>query len=230
MGCAWHLIVTVEQLFKSSAGHFTHLGHLIRNNKTFQRHLIYINVDEAHSIHTAGIPLYRLPAFRPAWGKLDELKILLSNKVRWKAFSATFPRHILRAIEKKILKPDYISIQLTSNRLNTMYTTYQVHGSIEDFQNYECFLTKPFNFRTQPHILIFVDNKDLTSKIARHLDASLPIEYRGRGIIKHYHSLMLEDYLEQTHESFVRDNDKCRILVATSGESVVSIYFKAYHI
>ena len=222
MGRARHLIVTVEQLFKSSAGHFSRLGHLIRNNKTFQHHLIRINVDEAHSIHTAGIPLYGLPAFRPAWGKLDELKILLSNNIRWKAFSATFPRHILRAVEKKILKPDYISIRLTSNRPNTIYATHQVHGSIEDLQNYECFLTKPFNFHAQPHVLIFVDNKDLTSKIARHLDALLPTEYRGRGIIKHYHSLMSEDYLEQTHESFVNDDDKCRILVATSGESVVS--------
>jgi superfamily II DNA helicase RecQ len=89
MGRARHLIVTVEQLFKSSAGHFARLGHLIRNNRIFQRQLIRINVDEAHSIHTAGIPLYGLPAFRPAWGKLDELKALLSNKIRWKAFSAT---------------------------------------------------------------------------------------------------------------------------------------------
>ena len=36
-------------------------------------------------------------------------------------------------------------------------------------------------------------------------------------------SVMSEDYLEQTHESFVSEDDKCRILVAISGESVVSI-------
>ena len=227
MGRARHLIVTVEQLFKSSAGHFARLGHLIRNNKIFQRHLIRINVDEAHSIHTAGIPLYGLPAFRPAWGKLDKLKALLSNKIWWKAFSATFPRHILKTVEKKILKPDYVSIRLTSNRPNTIYATHQVQGSIEDPQNYECFLTKPFNFHRQPHVLIFVDNKDLTSKIARHLDASLPAEYCGRGIVKHYHSMMSEDYLEQAHESFVEDDKRCRILVVTSGESVVSIDIKS---
>ena len=163
------------------------MGHLIRNNKIFQRQLIRINVDEAHSIHTAGIPLYGLPAFRPAWGKLDELKVLLSNKIQWKAFSATFPRHILRTVEKKILKPDYVSIRLMSNHPNTIYATHLVHGNIEDFQNYECFLMKPFDFHSQLHILIFVDNKDLTSKIARCLDASLPTEYRGRRIVKHYH-------------------------------------------
>ena len=223
MGCARHLIVTVKQLFKSSAGHFARLGHLIRNNRTFQRQLIRINVDEAHSIHTAGIPLYGLPAFRPAWGKLDEFKALLSNKIWWKAFSATFPHHILRTVEKKILKLDYVSIRLTSNRPNTMYATHQVQGSIDNPQNYECFLTKPFNFHTQLHVLIFVDNKDLTSKIARHLDASLPTEYCGCGIVKHYHSVMSEDYLEQTHQSFVSEDKMCRILVATSGESVVSI-------
>ena len=106
-----NLIVTVEQLFKSSAGHFARLGHFIRNIKIFQRHLIRINVDEAHSIYTAGIPLYGLPAFHPAWGKLDELKVLLSNKIRWKAFSATFPRHILRTVEKRT-KADSISCQI----------------------------------------------------------------------------------------------------------------------
>ncbi|KAF8871302.1 hypothetical protein CPB84DRAFT_1716710 [Gymnopilus junonius] len=39
-GRARHIIVTVEQLFKSSAGHFSRLGNLIRNNPDLQKKII----------------------------------------------------------------------------------------------------------------------------------------------------------------------------------------------
>lgn len=67
MGTTRHLIVTVEQLFKSLAGHLGRLEMLIRERRNFQRKIVRINVDEAHSIHTAGLPLYDLLALRPAW-------------------------------------------------------------------------------------------------------------------------------------------------------------------
>jgi superfamily II DNA helicase RecQ len=230
LGTSRHLIVTVEQLFKCSAGHLGRLGAMIRERQDFQRRIIRINVDEAHSIHTAGIPLYGIPAFRPAWGDLNKLKAILPNRIRWNAFSATFPPHILKTVTDKILKPDHITIRVTSNRPNTIYTTHQVHGSIEDVQNYQCFILEPFDFQKQPHILIFVNDKTLATKIARHLDACLPVGYRAQGIVKHYHSGMSEMYLQQTHESFVKKDGTCRILAATSGESVVSNEFLFVHI
>ena len=151
VGTARHLIVTVEQLFKSSAGHLRRLGTLIREHQDFQRRIVRINVDEAHFIRTTGMPLYGNPAFRPAWGKLDELKAILPDRVCWNAFSATFPPHILKTVTKKILRPDHISIQVSSNRANTVYATHQVYGSIEDVRNYECFISEPFDFSKQPH-------------------------------------------------------------------------------
>jgi superfamily II DNA helicase RecQ len=214
--------VTVEQLFKSPAGHFARLGFLIRRTKGFQHRIKRVNVDEAHCIHTAGLPLYGLPAFRPAWGMLDELKALLPTTVIWKAFSATFPPHILKTVTQKVLKPNYTMIHLTSNRPNTMYATHQVHGSLEDPRNYECFIQHPFDFKKQPHVLIFFDDKGLTKKVAQHLDEQLPPEFRGRGLVRHYHSGMSEGYLKHVHDSFVSEDGMCRILVATSGESVVS--------
>ena len=203
---------------------------MIRRCKGFQRRIKRINVDEAHFIHTAGLPLYGLNAFRPAWGILDELKALLSDDVIWKAFSATFPPHILKTVTTKVLKPNHVTIRLTSNRPNTMYATHQVHGSIDDPRNYECFIRHPFNFAEQPHVLIFFDDKDLTNKVAQHLDEKLPIEYRRRGIIRHYHSGMSEEFLKQAHDSFVSESGKCRILVATSGESVVSYLFSLTYV
>ncbi|KIJ99836.1 hypothetical protein K443DRAFT_123068 [Laccaria amethystina LaAM-08-1] len=204
-GSVWHLIVTVEQLFKSSAGHFARLGFLIWKCKGFQCRIKQVNIDEAHCIHTAGLPLYGLNAFCPAWGMLDELKALLANDVIWKVFLATFHPHILKTVLQKVLKLNCIKIQLTSNHPNTMYTTHQFQGRIKDPRNYECFLQHPFDFDTQPHILIFFNDKVVMKKVAQHLDDKLPPEYCGRGVIQHYHSGMSEKYLKRAHDSFVKE-------------------------
>ena len=100
MGAAQHLIVTVEQLFKSSAGHLCRLGTLIREHQDFQRRIIHINVDEAHSIHIASTLLHALSAFCPALGKLDELKAPLPNHICWNAFSVTLPLHFMKTVTK----------------------------------------------------------------------------------------------------------------------------------
>ena len=220
-GKAQHLIVTVEQLFKRPEGHLPRLAVLMRQNQ-FSRRIARINVDEVHCIHTAGLPHYGLPPFRSAWGKLKILKLLLSNKVPWIGFSATVPPHIHKTVESHILRPNYFSIRYTSNRENTMYATHPVIGSIEDLRNYECFLAYPFSFEKQPHVLIFVDDKNLTNEITSHLESKLPAHYQNRGVIRHYHGAMSEEYLKQVHDSFVQEDGSCRILVATSGESVVS--------
>ena len=136
-------------------------------------------------------------AFRPAWGMLDELKAHLPTAVIWKGFSATFPPHILKTVTRKILKPNYTMIDLTSNPPNTIYATHLVHGSLEDPRNYECFIQHPFDFNKQPNVLLFFDDKALTKKVVRHLDEQLPPEFRGRGIVRHYHSGMSEGYLNR---------------------------------
>ena len=192
---AQHLIVTVKQLFKRPEGHLPRLAVLMRQNQ-FTRRITRINVDKVHCIHTAGLPQYGLPPSRPAWGKLKILKLLLSSKVPWIGFSAMIPPHIRKTVESHILRPNYISIRYSSNRENTMYATHPVIGSIEDLRNYECFLASPFSPEKQPHILIFVDDKNLTNEITLHLESCLPTQYQKDG--------------------------SCRILGATSGESVVS--------
>ena len=145
-----------------------------------------------HCIHMAGLPLYGLNTFHPAWGMLNELKALLVNDVIWKVFSATFPPHILKTVMQKVLKLDCIKIQLMSNHPNTMYTTHKVQGSIEDPRNYKCFPQHPFNFDTQPHVLIFFDDKVVMKKVTEHLDDKLPHEHCGWGVVQHYHSGMSE--------------------------------------
>lgn len=221
MGKYQHLLVTVEQLSKDSSGHFSRLGRIIRNKK-YQKHIDRVNVDEVHHIRTAGEALYGLKAFRPAWGRVDEFKVLLPRGVRWHGFSAILPEHIMLLVQKKIMNPNFTLIRTTSNRPNTTYATHQIVNSIEDMRNYECFLAHPFSMAAQPHVLIFIDDQDLTLKMAKHLDSCLPVSLQGTGIVRHYHSGMSERFLSQAHEAFTLEEGNCRILVATSGQLVVS--------
>ena len=89
-------------------------------------------------------------------------------------FSATFPPHILDLVKDKLLRPGYDYVHVTSNRPNIIYATHQVENSIEDVHNYECFLQSPFNADSQPHVLIFFDDKKLTTKVEAHLESLLP--------------------------------------------------------
>jgi superfamily II DNA helicase RecQ len=213
--------VTVEQLFKSCKGHLPRLATLLRNQQ-FQKYIVRIVVDEVHNVHTAGLPHYGLNAFHPAWGHLDELKVILPQHVWWAFLTATFMPHIRATIDDKLLKPGYTAIHVTSNQPNTTYVTHEVVNNIEDMKNYECFLSSPFSVESQPHVLIFVDKKELACQISTHLSSCFPPGFHDTGIVRHYHSTMSQRYLQLTHEAFTTPTGSCHVLVATSGQSVVS--------
>lgn len=221
-----HLIVTVEQLFKSKEGHIPRLGQMIReqcHGGYFRKLVKRINIDEAHFIYTAGQPHFGSPAFRPAWGQLEELKRHMPADVRWHLFSATFPKHILSFVQSSLLGTDFTHIHLTSNRPNIIYTTHVVDGSLDKGENYNCFLTSPFSLNKQPHVLIFVENTTHACVIQNYLDRQLPPEHQRKGVVAYYHSKMSALYLQTVHNDFVSPTERCRILVSTSGQSVVSI-------
>ena len=95
--------------------------------------------------------------------------------------------------------------------------------SIDELRNYECFLllAKDFSLEAQPRVLIFVDNRNLCSRIARHLRLLLPEDRRDLGIVRHYHSLMSEQYLQRAHKDFTDPDGPSRIMIATANQSVV---------
>ena len=178
-------------------------------------------VDEAHNIHTAGLAHYGLDAFRPAWGKLDEIKAILPQTTRWCSCSATLTPLVLKTVEAKVLRAGYVPIHLSSNRPNTTYAINEAVNSIEELQNYQCFIVTPFVLKNQPRVLIFVDNKALAMRIAHFLDSLLLPQFKNRGIVLHYHSVMSEKYLKWSHDAFTTSNGACRIMIATSAQSVV---------
>lgn len=118
-------------------------------------------------------------------------------------YSATFPSHIFSHIKQNILAgSDTTYIHVTSNRPNIIYAMHKVN-SIDNVWHYECFFMSPFNLEDQYHVLIFIDNKNMTALIQDHLDSCLPNNMRNKGIVKHYHSSMSQDYLEATYNDFV---------------------------
>lgn len=214
-------IVTPEQFFRNSAGHYSRWGEYIRDPRFGTRINIMI-VDEAHCVATQGIAQYGLPAFRPAYGRLNELHVILGPHFRTAALNATAPPHVHKVICDKILHHNYVLITASSNRPNTIYATHTVVGGIKNLSNFDCFIQYPFNLSLQPRILIFRENADATVDLASHLNKLLPLEFRDRGVVRHYHSNMSCDYLTKTHAAFVEDGGDCRVLVATSAESTVS--------
>ncbi|KAJ7589324.1 hypothetical protein C8J56DRAFT_744940, partial [Mycena floridula] len=73
---------------------------------------------------------------------------------------------------------------------------------------------------TQPRVLIFCENSSEVFNVAQHIDHCLPPELRKTGIVLHYHGSMSLPYLDGAHKAFIMPGGQCRILVATSGESM----------
>lgn len=107
-----------------------------------------------------------------------------------------------------------------------MYATHRVVSKLEELRNYDCFLLNPFDLVSQPRVLIFFDDKNLATSVSNYLDSKLPREHCGKGIVQHYHSGMSEQYLRVVHQSFTQEDGLCKILCATSGESVVRLWLQ----
>ncbi|THV02112.1 hypothetical protein K435DRAFT_654065, partial [Dendrothele bispora CBS 962.96] len=211
-------ITTPEQFFKSTEGHLSRFGQIAWKRPFLCRIQLAV-VDEAHFIHTYGLSHYGLPAFRPAYRGLDEIKVIFGPTVVWAAMTATATSQALKSIEKVVLRPNYLKLQATSNRSNIMYASHCVPGRIDQPENYACFLSTPFDLAHQKRVLIFRDNMDAVVDIARYLDSLLPPGYRGRGVVRHYHSMMSDTYLARAHNDFTHPDGICKILVSTASES-----------
>jgi superfamily II DNA helicase RecQ len=208
-------------------GHLPRLAQVLRHSQ-FSKLVKRTHVDEAHSIYTAGIPLYGQPAFRPAWGHLGQLRLLLPKNTPFQALSGTLPHHIINCITDKLLfQSDYVPIQLTLNRPNITYATYPITGSLSNFRNLQFLIPEhgghSFDPKRIPKTIIFHDNLQEAANVADYLNSLFPETMRRQKIAKHYHSVMSADYLEQTFQDFASPHGVTRILCATSGASTVRV-------
>jgi superfamily II DNA helicase RecQ len=207
-------------------GHLPRLARSIRQDRSFTRKIHRVHVDEAHNIYTAGLARHGEEAFRPAYGKLGQFRILLPKGTPFQALSATLPPHILAVVKKELMvTPSYLELRLSTNRPNITYATTPLVGSLRNFRNLD-FLIPPIFHPPMaiPKTLVFHDCKQDTADAATYLDERLPQNIRNHSIVKHYHSDMSAEYLQKTFEDFSSDDGRCRILHATAGASTVSLY------
>lgn len=217
------MIVSPEQLSLFN-GHLPRLARLLRQDQSFRNKIRRVHVDEAHNIFTAGLPHHGEAAFRPAYGKLAEFRVLLPKGTPFQVLSATLPPRILLAITWELMiLPNHETLQLSSNRPNITYAMIPLKGSLRDFRNFNCLIADDFRPPMEiPKTLVFHDCKQDATNTAAYTNSRLPKQLQDRGIIKHYHSDMSAEYLKQTYRDFSDPNGHCRILHATAGASTVS--------
>ncbi|KAJ7285331.1 P-loop containing nucleoside triphosphate hydrolase protein [Mycena rebaudengoi] len=199
-----HLIVQPEQL-KSFKGHLLRLARLLHIPQ-FVKSIARVHVDEAHFHFMAGLPHYGLPAFRPSWGALNELRIRLPKGVPFQALSDTLPPHIKSAIIEHLnVDPNtFISLKLSCNRPNIVYATHRIVGTLSDFRNLDFLISIPFT--PLLNVLVFHNNTQQTADATAYLDKRLPVELQNKGIVRHYHGGMSKAYLTQVFNDFSNDN------------------------
>ncbi|KAJ6525804.1 P-loop containing nucleoside triphosphate hydrolase protein [Mycena vulgaris] len=212
-----HLIVQPEQL-KSFNGHVPRLARLLGVHH-FTKTISRLHIDEAHNHWTAGLPHYGLPAFRPAWGALNELLIRLPKDTPIEALSGTFPPHIKSTVTEHLnFDPaTAVYLKLSSNRPNTIYASHRIIGSLSDFRNLDFLISVPFTKTLK--VVVFHDDTQQCSDAAGYHDRRLPSALQNTGIVRHYHGGMSKEYLTQVFEDFSKPDGRCRILHATEGAS-----------
>jgi superfamily II DNA helicase RecQ len=86
-----NIITTMEQLGIFD-GHMTRFGKLLRaRDRKFITSIKRLEIDELHTVYTAGIPKHGQPAFRPAYGRFDVIRLLFPKTTTVLGFSATLP-------------------------------------------------------------------------------------------------------------------------------------------
>lgn len=218
-------IIAPEQIIADPT-QMPRFGRAIRKNKAFNRSISHVYVDEAHVIASAGVPgASSEDPFRPAYGGLDKFRPLLSHSTSVSALTATATPYVEALIKIKLaLRPNLVKIIGPLNRPDLTYATLDIVDSPSNFKNVE-FLVPP---KYQPGdalepTLIFFDTQNMSREVARYLNVFFGPDHRGQSIVRHYHSGMSKEYLQQTYDSFASDTGSCMIFCATKGASTVCI-------
>jgi superfamily II DNA helicase RecQ len=90
------LFVAAEQL-GATGGHITRFAKYTWD-AAFLNRISILYIDEAHYIRGAGLPIGKVPAFRPSWGKLYDLRVRLPHGIPAALFSASMAPNVLHTV------------------------------------------------------------------------------------------------------------------------------------
>lgn len=121
-----------------------------------------------------------------------------------------------------MISPDALELRLPTNQSNITYAITPVVGNLRNFDNLRFLVPTTFHPPMAiPKTLIFHDSKQDATAATTFMDSILPQSLRNCGLVKHYHSNMSPEYLQQTFEDFSAPDGACRILHATAGAATV---------
>ncbi|KAA1470544.1 P-loop containing nucleoside triphosphate hydrolase protein [Dentipellis sp. KUC8613] len=225
----FNIILTSPEQCKRINGHPTRLSKLLREKKRFTQRIVSIVVDEGHLI-----PLWGLPptagvktVFRPAWGRLWDLRLLLPAQTPFLVLTATCPPNILTLMMNSLRLRDPFIHKSSVNRSNQIYAVYPLVGKLSDWENLRMLIRSDAislscseYIKQTPKTLIFMDNRDLIadgpSALYNFVPVALRSELRELGYIQFYHSKMSLSFLNNAYNSFVAEESTCRILFSSS--------------
>ncbi|KAJ7864092.1 hypothetical protein B0H14DRAFT_3862637 [Mycena olivaceomarginata] len=165
-----HLIVQPEQL-KMFQGHLP-----------FAKTIARVHIDEVHNHVLAGLPHYGLPAFRPAWGSLNEFRLRLPKGVPFQALSGTLPPHIKTAVEDHLnFNPTkFLSLKLCSNRPQHNFMLHIGSSALSNFHNLNFLVSNPFTFVRK--VVVFHDDTHQCTDATSYVDKLLPVHLQNSGL------------------------------------------------
>lgn len=212
------------------------MGRTLRQNKKSVKRISHVSVDESHVVASAGMPgTNGEPPYRPAYGRLDAIRLLLSKSTSFSALSATITPYVERLLQKKLaLRPDTVTLRAGLNRPNISYASLDIVDTVSNFRNLDFLVSNSYH----PPMLVqktmvFFDTQNMSRDASRYINSKFPKIYQDLGISRHYHSGMSAEYLEETYNSFVSDTGNCLIFCATKGASTVCImpfHLSLYHV
>ncbi|EIW80150.1 P-loop containing nucleoside triphosphate hydrolase protein [Coniophora puteana RWD-64-598 SS2] len=215
-----NILVAPEQFFRHN-GHLPRLAFIMLTSRAFVKSIGFLNCDEAHMIQTAGLPRRGEEyAFRPAYGKIANIRALLAKDTPILVLSATLPPPTLYTVLGSLrLDPDQtLKILQPTNHPNHFYAVHELHGSISNLKNYNFLIPLYSNPTMPPKTVIFVENREATATIARHLRKHFPPSLQTDRIVAHLHAGMSPEYNDEIYNDFMH-TDKISTLISTSAAS-----------
>ncbi|KAJ7268988.1 P-loop containing nucleoside triphosphate hydrolase protein, partial [Mycena rebaudengoi] len=171
-------------------------------------------IDEAH---LTGVADKKQGPFRPAFSDLGErIRVHLLTATPCAAYSATMSPDVLNTVTRTLrMEPkNLVTLKLSTYRPNLMYAVIPIVGTTDNFHNLDFlahFIPKK--------CMVFINNKKVTTRLARYLNSLLDPVLAAEQPFRHYHSSTSKSYLETTANTFKEHNSPIRGLISTGAAS-----------
>lgn len=178
-----------------------------------------VAVDEVHCIIHWGTGKDGQKAFRPAWGRIHEIKALVPSNVPWLLTTATLATYEIPLICASLLLPDDIKIMnLGNNRPEIFYKCCQIEESMKTFADLTD-LVIPKGDEPLRSTMVFFDDRVTLHQVHEQFWKILPAPFREQ--VATFHALRSEASKKEIMQKF-REGE-IRVLLCTEAAGMVRI-------